>query len=87
VKKLFTLLFVVGLLSLAAGCPPATTSSTTRATTPPRGTAGPMGTGHTGDMGTERATERAGPGHTERATERAGPGGTEKATEKKGTQK
>jgi hypothetical protein len=97
VKKLFALLFSAGLLSLAVGCPPATSTSATHSGSPRGAGSGTMGMppgmpthpggGTAGERGTERATEKAGPGHTEKTTEKAGPGGAEKATEKKDTKK
>jgi hypothetical protein len=91
VKKLFALLFVGGLLSLAVGCPPATTGTTSHGTTPPKGfnvptMPGGMGPGGMTGMhpGGEKATEKTGPGGTEKTTEKTGPAGTEKSTEKAG---
>ncbi len=81
-KKLLALLFAAGLLSLAVGCPPGTTSSTTRSTT--TGPLGPINTSHMGGMGSEKTTEKSGSGGTEKTTEKAGPAGTEKSTEKAG---
>ncbi len=87
-KKLFALLFVGGLLTLAVGCPPASTpthsgGSPLKPMTPtgPMGMPGMSGSGLHGGT-SEKATEKAGPAGTEKTTEKAGPAGTEKTTEK-----
>jgi hypothetical protein len=96
VKKLFASLLVGGLLSLALGCPPATTPSggtgsarpPMGGSSPPRGIGMPTEHGAPTEKATEKAPEKATEKAPEKATEKAAPKATEKgATDKGATEK